>query len=239
MARAEQKPINFDPVKLREDFPILMRKVHGKPLVYLDNAATTQKPRAVIDTLRNFYENHNSNIHRGVHTLSYESTLMYEDAHQKVAQLIGAHDWRSVVFTRNATESINLVAYAWGLRTLKKNDEVLITLMEHHSNIVPWQMLRDRIGIKLSYIPVDGAGRLVLDDLPRLLSRRTKLVGMTHASNVLGTVNPVRYITEEAHKAGALVLVDAAQSLPHMDLDVTDIGCDFLAASGHKMMGST
>lgn len=239
MARAEQKPINFDPVKLREDFPILMRKVHGKPLVYLDNAATTQKPRAVIDALRNFYENHNSNIHRGVHTLSYESTLMYEDAHQKVAQLIGAHDWRSVVFTRNATESINLVAYAWGLRTLKKNDEVLITLMEHHSNIVPWQMLRDRIGIKLSYIPVDGAGRLVLDDLPRLLGRRTKLVGVTHASNVLGTVNPVKHITEEAHKAGALVLVDAAQSLPHMDLDVTDIGCDFLAASGHKMMGST
>jgi cysteine desulfurase/selenocysteine lyase len=226
-------------VNAREDFPILTRKVHGKPLVYLDNAATTQKPRAVLGALRNFYENHNSNIHRGVHTLSYESTLMYEEAHQKVAQLIGAHDWRSVVFTRNATESINLVAYAWGLRNLKKNDEVLITLMEHHSNIVPWQMLRDRIGIKLNYIPVDGTGRLVLDDLPRLLSRRTKLVGVTHASNVLGTVNPVKYITEEAHKAGALVLVDAAQALPHMDIDVTDIGCDFLAASGHKMMGPT
>ncbi len=239
MARAEHKELRLNIAKIREDFPILKRKVHGKPLVYLDNAATTQKPKSVIDTLRNFYEVHNSNIHRGVHTLSYESTLMYEEAHQKVAMLVGAQDWRSIVFTRNATESINLVAYAWGLGNLKKNDEVLITLMEHHSNIVPWQMLRDRLGIKLKYIPVDGGGNLALDDLPRLITPRTKLVGVSHASNVLGTVNPVKHITEEAHKAGAIVLVDAAQSAPHIGIDVSDIGCDFLAASGHKMLGPT
>ncbi|MEW6143961.1 MAG: cysteine desulfurase [Thermodesulfobacteriota bacterium] len=239
MERAARKKPAFDPLKLREDFPILGRRVHGKPLVYLDNAATTQKPNAVIDTLRNFYETHNSNIHRGVHTLSYESTQMYEEAHEKVARFIGAQDWRSIVFTRNATESINLAAYAWGLKNLKKDDEVLITLMEHHSNIVPWQMVRDRTGIKLKFIRVDKNGELELDDLPRLLTDRTRLVSVVHASNVLGTINPVKRITDEAHKAGALVLVDAAQSAPHLPLDVTDIGCDFLAASGHKMMGPT
>lgn len=239
MEKAARKNIEFDPVKLREDFPILRRRVHGKPLVYLDNAATTQKPNSVIDTLRNFYENHNSNIHRGVHTLSYESTLMYEEAHEKAARFIGTREWRSVIFTRNATESINLVAFAWGLKNLKKDDEVLITLMEHHSNIVPWQMLRDRLGIKLKFIGVNKAGSLELDDLPNLLTERTKLVSVVHASNVLGTVNPVKRIAEEAHKAGALVLVDAAQSVPHMRVDVSDIDCDFLAASGHKMMGPT
>jgi cysteine desulfurase/selenocysteine lyase len=239
MERAAQKKTTFDPVRLREDFPILKRRVHGKPLVYLDNAATSQKPGAVIDTLRNFYETHNSNIHRGVHTLSYESTQMYEEAHEKVARFIGAPDWRSVVFTRNATESINLAACAWGLRNLKKDDEVLITLMEHHSNIVPWQMVRDRTGIKLKFVGVDKNGELELDALPGLITERTKLVSVVHASNVLGTINPVKRITEEAHRSGALVLVDAAQSAPHLPLDVTDIGCDFLAASGHKMMGPT
>jgi cysteine desulfurase/selenocysteine lyase len=239
MERAAQNKNAFDPLKLREDFPILKRRVHGKPLVYLDNAATTQKPNAVIDTLKNFYETHNANIHRGVHTLSYESTLMYEEAHEKAACLIGAPDWRSIVFTRNATESINLVAYAWGLRNLKKDDEVLITLMEHHSNIVPWQMLRDRIGIKLNYVRVGRGGELDLDGLAGLITERTKLVSVVHASNVLGTINPVKRIADAAHKAGALVLVDAAQSVPHMPVDVIDIGCDFLAASGHKMMGPT
>jgi len=239
MERAARKKSAFDPVKLREDFPILRRKVHGKPLVYLDNAATTQKPNAVIDTLRNFYETHNSNIHRGVHTLSYESTQMYEEAHEKVARFIGAPERRSIVFTRNATESINLVAYAWGLNNLKMDDEVLITLMEHHSNIVPWQMLRDRVGVRLKYIKVDDSGGLALDDLPGLITERTRLVSVVHASNVLGTINPVKHITDAAHGAGALVMVDAAQSAPHLPLDVTDIGCDFLAASGHKMMGPT
>lgn len=237
MEKAVRKKIEFDPVKLREDFPILRRRVHGKPLVYLDNAATTQKPASVIDTLRNFYETHNANIHRGVHTLSYESSEMYEEAHGKVARFIGAPEWNSVIFTRNTTESINLVAYAWGLKNLKKNDEVLITLMEHHSNLVPWQMLRDRTGIKLKFIGVNKAGTLELGDLANLLTERTRLVSVAHASNVLGTVNPVKRITEEAHKAGALVLVDAAQSVPHMHVDVRDLDCDFLAASGHKMTG--
>ncbi len=239
MERAAKDKTVFDPVKLREDFPILRRKVHGKPLVYLDNAATTQKPSAVIDTLRNFYETHNANIHRGVHTLSYEATLLYEEAHEKAARFIGAPDWRSIVFTRNATESVNLVAYAWGLRNLKKDDEVLITLMEHHSNIVPWQMLRDRIGIRLNYVRVDKGGELELDGLTGLITDRTKLVSVVHASNVLGTINPVKRISDAAHKAGALVLVDGAQSVPHLPVDVTDMGCDFLAASGHKMMGPT
>jgi cysteine desulfurase/selenocysteine lyase len=239
MERAVQKKTVFDPVKLREDFPILRRKVHGKPLVYLDNAATTQKPNAVIDTLRIYYETHNSNIHRGVHTLSYEATQMYEEAHEKVARFIGAPEKRSIVFTRNATESINLVAYAWGLKNLKKDDEVLITLMEHHSNIVPWQMLRDRSGIRLKYISVDKNGELEIDALPGLLTERTKLVSVVYASNVLGTINPVKRIADAAHEAGALVLIDAAQSAPHLPVNISDIGCDFLAASGHKMMGPT
>jgi cysteine desulfurase/selenocysteine lyase len=239
MERAANKNNEFDPLKLREDFPIFTRKIHDKTLVYLDNAATSQKPVTVIDSLKNFYEKYNSNIHRGVHTLGYECTVMYEEAHMKVADLIGTPDWRNIVFTRNATESINLVAYAWGLRSLKKRDEILITIMEHHSNIVPWQMLRDRIGIKLKFLPVDGSGSLDLDELPHLLTNRTRLVAVSHASNVLGTINPVKYITEEAHKAGALVLLDAAQSVPHMHVNVEEIGCDFLAASGHKMLGPT
>lgn len=234
------KPLKgFDPYKARDDFPIFERKVNGKPLVYLDNAATAQKPIQVLETLDNFYRKHNSNIHRGVHTLSYESTLMYEEAHRKVADFIGAPDWRNIIFTRNATESINLVAYSWGLNNLAEGDEVLITIMEHHSNIVPWQMLRDKRGIKLKYIGVDSEGNLNLDELPELLTEKTKLVAIVHASNVLGTVNPVKHITEEARKSGALILIDAAQSVPHMAVDVNDIGCDFLAASGHKMMGPT
>jgi cysteine desulfurase / selenocysteine lyase len=239
MERAADKKNALNPLKLREDFPIFKRKVHDKTLVYLDNAATTQKPKAVIDSLKNYYEKHNSNIHRGVHTLSYECTVMYEEAHMKVAELIGTHDWRSIIFTRNATESINLVAYAWGLHNLKEGDEILVTIMEHHSDIVPWQMLRDRLGIKLRFLPIDGSGNLDLGVLPRLLTERTKLVALVHASNVLGTINPVKYITEEAHKVGALVLIDAAQSVPHLPIYVEELGCDFLAASGHKMMGPT
>lgn len=229
----------FDPNILKKDFPVFERKVHGKPLIYLDNAATTQKPQSVIDCIDNYYRNHNSNIHRGVHSLSYESTVMYEDAHKKVADFIGADKWNEIIFTRNATESINLLAYGWGLHSLEEGDEVLITIMEHHSNIVPWQMLRDVKGIKINVLGVDDKGDLRLDDLPKLLTERTKLVSIIHASNVLGTVNPVKQITEEAKKVGALVLIDAAQSIPHLPIDVSDIGCDFLVASGHKMLGPT
>jgi len=229
----------LDPVKIREDFPVFARRVHGKPLVYLDNAATTQKPREVLDSLADYYHAHNSNIHRGVHTLSYEATLMYEAAHRKVAGFVGAPDWKTIVFTRNATESINLVAYAWGLGNLKPGDEVLITIMEHHSNFVPWQMLRDRLGVKLKIAGVDPDGRLDIGEFESLLSEKTKLVSVVHASNVLGTVNPVKQMAEMAKAHGALVLVDAAQSAPHIRLDVEDLGCDFLAVSGHKMLAPT
>jgi cysteine desulfurase/selenocysteine lyase len=230
---------NLDPYRIRKDFPILDRKIRGKPLIYLDNAATTQKPKSVIETEKRFYEETNANIHRAVHTLSYESTVLYEDSHKKVADFIGAKSWREIIFTRNATESINLVAYGWGLHNLKKGDEVLITVMEHHSNIVPWQMLRDRRGIELKVLDVDDEGRLKLDELPKLISEKTKLLGVIHASNVIGTVNPVRELIEEAKKVGAVVLVDAAQSIPHLPINVAELGCDFLAASGHKMLGPT
>ena len=233
------KSSSFNPELLKNDFPIFKRKVNGKPLIYLDNAATSQKPKSVINCIDNYYKNHNSNIHRGVHTLSYESTVMYEDAHKKVADFIGAQDWREIIFTRNATESINLLAYGWGLHNLKEGDEIIITIMEHHSNIVPWQMLRDLKGIKINVLGVDEKGDLKLKDFSRVLSDKTKLVCIIHASNVLGTVNPVKKITEEAKKVGALVLIDAAQSAPHIPINVQDIGCDFLVASGHKMMGPT
>ena len=233
------KSSSFNPELLKNDFPIFKRKVNGKPLIYLDNAATSQKPKSVINCIDNYYKNHNSNIHRGVHTLSYESTVMYEDAHKKVADFIGAQDWKEIIFTRNATESINLLAYGWGLHNLKEGDEIVITIMEHHSNIVPWQMLRDLKGIKINVLGVDDKGDLKLEDLSGVLSDKTKLVCIIHASNVLDTVNTVKKITEEAKKVGALVLIDAAQSAPHIPINVQDIGCDFLVASGHKMMGPT
>jgi len=230
---------SLDPYRIRNDFPIFERKIRGKPLIYFDNAATSQKPKSVIEVEKRFYEETNANIHRAVHTLSYESTVLYEESHKKVANFIGAKNWREIIFTRNATESINLVAYGWGLHNLRKGDEVLITIMEHHSNIVPWQMLRDQKGITLKILDVDDEGRLKLDELPRLISERTKLVSVIHASNVLGTVNPVRHVINEAKKVGALVLVDAAQSIPHIPVNVTELGCDFLVASGHKMLGPT
>jgi cysteine desulfurase/selenocysteine lyase len=229
----------FNAYDIRKDFPIFERKINEKPLIYFDNAATTQKPNSVIEAEKRFYEEANANIHRAVHTLSYESTVLYEDSHKKIATFIGANSWREIIFTRNATESINLVAYGWGLHNLKEGDEVLITIMEHHSNIVPWQMVRDSRGIKLRFLDIDDAGRLKLDELPKLLTERTKLVSVIHASNVLGTVNPVEEIIKQAKKVGALVLVDAAQSIPHFPLDVNQIGCDILVASGHKMLAPT
>lgn len=237
MAEGSNKAI--DPLKVREDFPIFRRKIQGEPLIYLDNAATTQKPIQVIEAIRRFYEDTNANVHRAVHTLSYEASLLYEEAHKKVAGFIGAEGPEEVIFTRNATEAINLVAYAWGMWNLKEGDEVLITAMEHHSDIVPWQMLRQVKGIVLKFLGVDNQGRLKLDELPHLLSERTKLVGVIHASNVLGTVNPVAEMVKEARKVGALVLVDAAQSVPHIPVAIRELGCDFLAASGHKMLGPT
>ncbi len=230
---------SLNPERIKEDFPVFSRRINGKPLVYLDNAATTQKPTSVIESLSTYYAKHNSNIHRGVHTLSYESTLMYEDAHKKIAGFIGSGNWRNIIFTRNATESINLIAYGWGLHNLNAGDEVLITIMEHHSNIVPWQMLRDVKGIVVKYLDVDEEGNLRLDELPKLLTERTKLVSVLQTSNVFGVINPIKLIIEEAKRVGALVLIDSAQSVPHMPIDVQEIGCDFMAASGHKMLGPT
>lgn len=229
----------LDPKVIRQDFPILARRVQGKPLAYLDNAATTQKPRQVLEALQEFYEQRNANIHRAVHTLSHEATEAYEEAHRKVAEFIGARGPEEIIFTRNATEALNLIAYAWGLWELREGDEVLLTVMEHHSNIVPWQALRRLKGIRLNFLDVDAKGRLKLDELPGLLSKRTRLVGVIYASNVLGTVNPVAEIIEEAHRCGALVLLDGAQAVPHLPVDVNGLDCDFLAASGHKMLGPT
>jgi cysteine desulfurase/selenocysteine lyase len=231
--------MELDPEEIRRDFPILQRKIQGKPLAYLDNAATTQKPRQVISAVKDFYERKNANVHRAVHTLSYEASLAYEEAHHKVAEFIGAARPEEIIFTRNATEALNLVAYAWGLWELQEGDEVLLTVMEHHSNIVPWQALRRLKGIQLKFIDVDDCGRLRLDELPRLLTEKTRLVGLIHASNVLGTVNPVAEIAREAHRTGALVLIDGAQSVPHLPLDVEKLDCDLLATSGHKMLGPT
>jgi cysteine desulfurase/selenocysteine lyase len=223
--------------KVRSDFPILKREISGYPLVYFDNAATTQKPTSVIEAVKSFYENKNANVHRGVHLLSYEATLLYEDAHRKVAKFIGARSEREIIFTRNATEALNLVAYAWGLQNLKEGDEVLLTVMEHHSNIVPWQFLRDYKGIVLKFVDVRDDGTLDMEDFEKKLTEKTKLVGIIHVSNVLGTINPVEEITKRAKEIGALVLVDGAQSVPHLPVNVEEIGCDFLAASGHKMLG--
>jgi len=210
----------------------------GKPLVYLDSAATSQKPRVVLEALRRYYEEYNANVHRGLYRIAEQATLAYEEARAKVARFLGARP-EEVVFTRGTTESVNLVAYAYGDAFVQEGDEILLTEMEHHSNLVPWQRLAERRGARLRFLRVRSDGTLDLDPLDRLLSERTRLVAITHQSNVLGTINPVRYVADRAHAVGAVVLVDGAQSVPHMPVRVADLGCDFLAFSGHKMCGPT
>jgi cysteine desulfurase/selenocysteine lyase len=222
----------------RKDFPTLTQTVNDRPLVYLDNAATSQKPLHVIQTLDEYYREYNSNIHRGIHTLSERATAAYENARRLVASFINAPEVAEVIFTRNTTESINLVAYSWGRKFLKAGDVVVITEMEHHSNLVPWHILREQMGVELRFIRVNDDGTLDLSNLDELLDG-AKLISFMHVSNVLGTVNPVKQITQAAHDAGALVLVDGAQSVPNMPVDVQDLGVDFYAFSSHKMCGPT
>ena len=229
----------LDVQRIREDFPVLSRTVHGKPLVYLDNAATSQKPRAVIQALVDYYERHNSNVHRGVHTLSMEATEMYEEARIKVASFIHSPSPEQIVWTRNTTEAINLVAQTWAAANLKPGDEVLLTEMEHHSNLVPWQQVAARTGAVLRFIPIAGDFTLDLSNLDRLLNPKTRLVAFSMMSNVLGSITPAKRIVADAHRVGAAVLLDAAQAVPHLPTDVQDLDCDFMAFSGHKMCGPT
>jgi cysteine desulfurase/selenocysteine lyase len=229
----------LDPYELRKDFPILRRKVNDHPLIYFDNAATSQKPRQVIEAIKGFYEEHNANVHRAVHTLSQEASELYEDAHEEVAKFIGAKGMEEIVFVRGTTEAINLVAYAWGLRTLRKQDDVLVSLMEHHSNIVPWEIISKTTGNKIKYFEVNNDGTLNYESLESLLSRKTRLVCLSHVSNVTGVINDVKRIAKLAHEHGAMVLIDGAQSVPHLPVDVKDLDADFVAFSGHKMLGPT
>ncbi|MDP6642344.1 MAG: cysteine desulfurase [Candidatus Nanoarchaeia archaeon] len=221
--------------KLREDFPILSRKIHDKQLIYLDNSATTQKPIQVIDTIIDYYSNYNSNVHRGLHKLSEEATLKFEEAHKKVAKFINA-DFKEVIFTKGTTESLNLLAYSLS-NQLKKGDEIVLTQMEHHSNLVPWQQIAKKLGLKLKFIKIKNDGTLDLENNP--INKKTKIVSITHISNFLGTINPVKEIGKIAHENNALFIVDAAQSVPHLPIDVKDIDCDFLVFSAHKMLGPT
>ncbi len=229
----------FDVMHVREDFPILRQEVHGQPLVYLDNAATTQKPQAVLDALQHYYSNDNANIHRAVHLLSERATRAYEEARQKVRRFLNAAEPREIIFVRGATEGINLVAQSWGRPNLRAGDEIIISAMEHHSNIVPWQMLCEQTGAVLRVVPISDDGELLLDEYEKLLSDRTRLVSVVHVSNSLGTINPVQRIIELAHARGVPVLLDGAQSAPHLPIDVQELDCDFFVFSGHKIYGPT
>jgi len=229
----------YDVEGIRHDFPILGREVSSRRLVYLDNAATSQKPRRVIETLTEYYEEHNANIHRGVHRLAEEATAAYEGAREKLARFLGAPDVAGLIFTRGTTESINLVAYGWGRKNLREGDEIVLTESEHHSNLVPWQLAARATGAKLRFVPIQDNGTLDMEAAERLIGPRTKLVACIHASNVLAAVNPVERLARMAHDVGALMLVDGAQSAPHMPVSVEELGCDFFACSGHKMLGPT
>ena len=225
--------------KVRADFPILQQQVNGKPLVYLDNAATSQKPLAVLDALRNYYEQYNSNVHRGVHTLSAKATDAYEGARVKVSKFVNAAFPHEIIYTRNASEAINLVAYAWGLTSLQPGDEVILSVMEHHSNLVPWQLVTKTTGAVLKFVELTPDEEFNLEQFKTLVSDKTKLVSTLHVSNTLGCINPVQEITKIAHHYGAKVLIDACQSVPHMAVDVQSIDCDWLVGSSHKMCGPT
>src|SRR5437016_7818737 len=230
----------IDSEKLRADFPILHQKVHGHPLIYFDNAATSQKPRAVLDALRNYYERDNANVHRGIHELSNRATAAFEAARARAASFINARSADEIIFTRGTTEGINLVAQAWGAKHIRAGDKILLTEMEHHSNIVPWQLLAERTGAELRFLPITGeVGLLDLNRLDEWLTKDVKLFAMTHISNSLGTINPVVELCARARKLGITTLVESAQSAGHRPLDVQEIGCDFLAFSGHKMCGPT
>ena len=225
--------------KVRADFPILRRKIGGKPLVYLDNAATSQKPKGVIDAIDRYYHEYNANVHRGVHRLSEEATVAFEQSREEFARFIGAKAAKEIIFVRNATEALNLVALSWARANLKSGDRILLTEMEHHSNIVPWQMLAKEKGLRIDYVEIRDDGILNWEKFEQLIKESPKVLSLAHVSNALGTINPVRQMAREAHKVGATVIVDAAQSVPHMPVDVADLECDFLAASGHKMLAPT
>jgi cysteine desulfurase/selenocysteine lyase len=229
----------YDVERVRQAFPILAEMIYGKPLIYLDSAATSQKPQAVIDAMSHFFLKENANVHRGVHYLSVRATEEYEKARAKVQGFLNAEHVEEIVFVRGTTEAINLVAQTYGKAQVRAGDEVLISTMEHHSNVVPWQMLCEQTGARLRVAPIDDAGELLLDELERLIGPRTRLVAVTHVSNVLGTINPIRRIVELAHARGVRVLVDGAQAAPHLKVDVRALGCDFYALSGHKMYGPT
>jgi cysteine desulfurase/selenocysteine lyase len=229
----------FDPYKVREDFPILKRRINNHPLIYFDNAATSQKPKQVIDAIKDFYENHNANVHRAVHTLSQEASELYEKAHEEVANFINANGMEEIVFVRGTTEAINLVAYAWGLRNLKKGDEVIVSLMEHHSNIVPWEVLSKINGFDVKYVEVNGDGTLNYEAFEDVISKKTKIVCVSHVSNFSGVINDVKRVAKVAREHGALTLIDGAQSVPHLPINVRDLDVDFFAFSGHKMLGPT
>jgi cysteine desulfurase/selenocysteine lyase len=229
----------LDVSKIREDFPILSRSVRGRPLVYLDNAATTQKPRAVLETLREYYERYNANVHRGIHTLSEEASQKLEQAREKIARFIHAPSPCTVIFTRNTTEAINLVAYAWGRKFLKSGDEILLTELEHHSNLICWQMLSQEKGVRLRFVPIEKDGTIEVESAQRMITPKTRLFAFTAMSNALGTVLPIYDLVRLARERGVLTLVDGAQWLPQRPMDVSKLGCDFLAFSAHKMLGPT
>ncbi|MDH3283135.1 MAG: cysteine desulfurase [Acidobacteriota bacterium] len=238
-SRKTAEPARLDVARVRADFPILERQIHGKPLVYLDSAASTQRPVPVIEAVSRFYEEHNANIHRGVHTLSQEATRDFEAARDSVRDFIGAAESREIVFCRGTTEAINLVAQSFGRSRLRPGDEILISGMEHHSNIVPWQLLCEQVGTELRVVPITDDGELRIEDVERCVGPKTRLVAVVHTSNALGTINPVKEIVEIAHRRGAVVVVDGAQAVAHEAVDVADLGCDFFAFSGHKMYGPT
>lgn len=229
----------FDVTEIRKSFPVLEREVNNQLLVYLDNAATSQKPQVVIDALNYYYSNYNANIHRGIHTLAEEATAAFEATRKSVQKFINAPSSEEIIFTRGTTEGINLVAYTWGRKNIHEGDEIIVSTMEHHSNIVPWQILCDEKKAVLKVIPINDDGELLMEEYKKLLSEKTKLVSIAHASNALGTINPVKEIIDEAHKTGAVVLVDGAQSTVHLDIDVQKMDCDFFAFSGHKVYGPT